>query len=499
MTEYSAQQIVSFLENKGELFWKKQGEEKALSLFHQAARRVPAYKDFLKRHKVSPEKIKHFKDFQYIPPVSKKNYLQQYPLQKLCWDGSLNKPFVFTSTSGSTGEPFYFLRSNDLDWESSIFHEFFLKATSERMNKSTLVIVGFGMGVWIAGLITYKAFELASQRGNYPVSIITTGINKAEIIKALRRLSPSFHQTVLVGYPPFIKDVLDEAEASGMNLKKLNLRLLFAAEAFTENFRDYVAKKAHVKDPYFDTLNIYGSADIGTMGYETPTSILIRRLALKERNVFEDIFSKIKKTPTLAQYNPLFIKFEAPNGEILLTGDSAVPLVRYSIGDHGGIYEFSEIMDKFKIHGIDFEKEAKKAKISDHLQKLPFVYIYERMDFSITIYGLQIYPEVVKEALLRKSINQYLTGKLTMFTRFDRSQDQYWELNLELRPGKKLTKQLEKKILTVIIEDMKDKNSEFRELYRHVGERALPHLVFWPAEHSRYFKPGIKQKWVEKA
>jgi len=36
--------------------------------------------------------------------MTKKDYLRQYPLEKLCWDGSLKKSLVFTATSGSTGE-----------------------------------------------------------------------------------------------------------------------------------------------------------------------------------------------------------------------------------------------------------------------------------------------------------------------------------------------------------------------------------------------------------
>jgi phenylacetate-CoA ligase len=59
------------------------------------------------------------------------------------------------------------------------------------------VIVGFGMGVWIGGLITYKAFEIAAKRLGHPVSIITPGINKQEIFHALRELAPQFKETII--------------------------------------------------------------------------------------------------------------------------------------------------------------------------------------------------------------------------------------------------------------------------------------------------------------
>lgn len=79
--------ILKYIRTKKENFWIREGERRALKLFHLAARRVPAYKDFLRKNRVAPDKIKTYKDFQLVPTVSKKNYLREYPLEKLCWDG----------------------------------------------------------------------------------------------------------------------------------------------------------------------------------------------------------------------------------------------------------------------------------------------------------------------------------------------------------------------------------------------------------------------------
>ena len=56
-------------------YWTKRAEEVSLDLFHDASRRVPAYKDFLKKNKINPSKIKNFDDFKLVPPTSKENYL----------------------------------------------------------------------------------------------------------------------------------------------------------------------------------------------------------------------------------------------------------------------------------------------------------------------------------------------------------------------------------------------------------------------------------------
>jgi len=493
--QYKAQQIISFYTSKKEEFWLQEREKNALRLFHAAARRVPAYQDFFKKHHVNPTKIKTFKDFWLIPPTSKREYLRKYPYEKLTWDGTLRKSFAVSATSGSTGKPFYFPRSADLEWESSIAHEMFLQNTPHAAQRSTLAITCFGMGVWIGGLITHRAFQIAGERG-YPVSLLSPGINKIEIFNALRELAPNFEQTVLAGYPPFIKDVLDEAPEQGIDLAKLNIRLLFAAEPFSEKFREYVFEKIKGKNIHTDTLNIYGTADIGTMAYETPTAILIRRLAVQNPAVFEDLFPEIHKTPTLAQYNPLFITFESAEGKILLTGENTFPLIRYDLGDHGGVFTYKEITSCLEQHGISLQEEAKKAGIEDKIYQLPFVYVYERTDLSTTLYGLQIYPETIREALLEKPIDRFLTGKFTMFTKFDRKQNQYIEINLEVQKGKDATTQLKKLTRERIVSSLLGKNSEFRELHHHLGKRTVPRLVFWKAESPTYFKPGIKQRWV---
>src|SRR5690606_19901392 len=144
-----------------------------------------------------------------------KNYIRNYPLKDLCWDGNINKPLVLTATSGSTGEPSYFVRGEDLDSQYSIFIQNYLQNASLKSESPILVIICFGMGIWIGGVITYKAYEIAAIRENMPISIITPGINKKEIFSALKKLSPQYNQTILVGYAPFLKDIVDQSEIEG--------------------------------------------------------------------------------------------------------------------------------------------------------------------------------------------------------------------------------------------------------------------------------------------
>ena len=493
---HSSDYILSHIQKKNSAYWNKLQKKNSLALFHKVAVRVPAYKRFLKKYNINHELITSWDDFVTLPTINKKNYIRKYSLKDLCWDGSITKPMILTATSGSTGEPSYFLRQDLLDWQYSISIEKYMKYAINNPKKTTLVIICFGMGIWIGGLITYKAIEIASFRAKLPISIITPGINKKEIFTALKKLAPQYSQTLMIGYPPFIKDIIDESDNEGINIRKLNLRLIFAAETITEEVRDYMFEHAGISNIYTDFMNIYGSADIGAMAFEEATSILIRRLARNNQELFHDIFTPINKIPTLAQYNPMFVNFESIDSEIILTGDNAIPLIRYSIGDNGGVLPYTKVVDILSQYGIDLSQQAKKLGIQNFITQLPFVFIYERADFSVSLYGLNIYPEWIRKAIVSTELSAKLTSKFTLITKFNENGDQYLELNVELKKGAKASIEFKHKAEKLIVDYLSLSSSEYRELLHHLKKRAHPKLKFWRAEDPLYFQPGIKQKWV---
>lgn len=469
--------------------------KKSIRLFRQVVNDVPAYREYLLSKNFNPNSVKRENDFFTIPSTNKNEYLKAYPFSQLMWKGELARPILYCSTSGSTGEPFYFPREEVLSEQYSYVIEDFINNSSHGKGP-TLVIIGFGMGVWIGGIITLRAFEIAAKRANLPVSILPAGYNKTEIIKALKKLSGHYAQTVLVGYPPFVKDVIDEALAKKIDFNKLNLRILFAAESFTESFRDYLGNKAQVSNLLRDTLNIYGSADIGAMAAETPLSILLRRILLKKPKAFHEIFDSGGKTPTLAQFNPEHVIFEEKEGQLLLTGDSSIPLIRYEIGDHGGVYEYKQLERLLAQQGINLRTEAKKYGIEKTIREYPFVYVYERADFTASLHGINIYPEFIKEALIGKELSDYVTEKFTMVTKTNRRHNQYLEVNIELKGSVQPTPEQKKNAHKLVVDTLKDKSSEFQEISKTRNPMKMVKLVFWPLEHQTYFKPGTKQKWV---
>ena len=482
-----------------EKHWQKRGSKMALELFKAMSRHVPAYKDFLQKQKVDAKKIKSISDFQAVPPVDKDNYLRQYPREMLCWKGEF-KPnrWVISTTSGSTGNPYYFPRQDLQDLQYALAAELYLRTNFEIHKKSTLYIVAFPMGAWIGGVFTYEALKILAERGNYALSIITPGIHKAEIISAVKELAGNFDQVIIGSYAPFLKDILDDGVKAGIDWKKLNLGFVFSAEAFSEQFRDYVIKKTGLKNEFISTLNHYGTVDLGTMSHETPLTNLIRRRIVNDEQAYEALLPNLNKLPTLTQYIPELFYFEDIEGNLLCSAYSGLPLARYDLKDRGGVVSLSDAAKRLKAAGMDIYREAKNVKIDKTIWNLPLVYVYERSDLSVSFYAFQIYPETIRRALHDESIEDDITGKFTMQVKYDDSAQQVFEINIELKTDRQESAKLHDHLTSLIVKSLLKESSEYRETHERYGEKIYPQLVFWPYEDTSFFRPGVKQKWVKK-
>lgn len=493
---YSSGELFDLYRHKDEGFWREAGQRRTLAMFARAAREVPAYADFLKKRGVDASRIRTWADFQQVPVTSKADYLRQYPLEDLAWGGTLlGKPLDFAATSGSTGVPFFFPRSEQLEWQCSTILEMFLRHSSFQSRGPVAVINAFAMGPWMGGMITYKAFDLINQRGQHPVSILCTSNSKTAIFEAFRHWAPHFPEVVLCGYPPLIKDVLDEGAREGINWRRFHLRLHFATEAFSEEFRRYLARAAGLRNPWLDTLNIYGSADIGAMAFETPWAILMRELITGDAALSETLFAG--RTATLAQFNPLFVQFEAPGGTVLVSGNNTLPLIRYALGDVGGALDFSELARALDPHGADWKARIQAAGLESYRCELPFVYVHERTDFAVSLCGAKVFPETIRKVILQERFQTFCTGKFTLLVTRDEKQDPHLEVHVERKRGGETTEEQETGLRQAIVAALLAENAEYRSVHEQMRDGALPKLVFWPFEHPLHFGPHAKHKWIK--
>lgn len=469
------------------------GEREALSLFHAAADRVPAYKDFLKKHNVDAARITTIEDFEkYVPIISKKSYVAQYPLADLCFDGTLAGSRIVSGSSGSSGEPFFWPRGIEQDREGmEMFGEVYDRSFS--MNtRQTLLVVCFSMGTWIAGTFTMTAALQYISKGR-PVNVVTPGIDKVEAVKAVKRLGVNYEQVVLIGYPPIVKDIIELGTEQGVDWKALHTKLFLSSEAFSEQWRDYALELIGSKNPYFDTASLYGSADAGIFGVETPASIIARRLYDADSQKALARFGR-EIVPTLVQYDPARRYFEQVDGELIFTAPSGLPLVRYNTEDEGGVVSYADMIAPIK---GDFEVIAQENNVRPREWQRPFLYVHGRKLFVVTIYGVNVYPENIKAGLLAKRIRHAVSGRFTVATKYHKNMDQYLEIHIEMTHGTKADAHHNASIKHEIFTALLAHNGEFNKLYDAIGEKVVPHIHLHEFGDPAYFSDGAKHKWVE--
>lgn len=450
---------------KDEKWWQEQGEIAALNLFHEAVKRIPAYKKFLNEHKITPENIKTYGDFQKVPYTDKKNYIDKYPLEELVWDGNVANNFVINASSGTMGASYFWPGSIDKIARGAIIKELVFKNNFHVDKKSTLLIICFGMGTWIAGSYTFLTAQLMSLKG-YPLTTITPGFNKEETLRILAKLAPKYEQTIIAGPPTFIKDLIEQWNQTEESKLVKEIKFDFAAEGFPEEFREYLLDLVKSKDDFNDAINIYGSADATLMGFETPMSIALRKQTSGDERLRTDLFGE-NRLPALYTYLPTLRFFECENHELLLTANLGIPLIRYNIHDEGGILPASAV------------KNALRADEKKEKSNLPFVYIFGRGKFTATLYAANIYPEYVREVLFDKSIRELITGNFVLKTKYTQTQDHYLELNVELAENIDSSNKIKEEITHAFVTIVKQLSTEYNRIYQEYGAKAEPHVVLY--------------------
>ncbi len=467
------------------------GFQHALTLFKQASINVPAYKAFLKSHGVDPKKINTPTDFSRLPIITKENYLKKYPLQELMWQRGVSDARMISASSGSSGQPFFWPRGNQSVEDSVVILDELLDKTFQTKTKETLCINAFAMGTWIAGTYMNSAMWRLADLGHRIVTI-TPGITKEEIARELEVLGPTFQQVLIMGYPPFVKDVVDYAKTRNIKLARLDIKCLLAGENFSEQWRDYILARIGKKNQPESTLGMYGTADAGIVGTETPLSIFIRRLSADDRRLYEALFGNDSILPTLVQYNPDLRYAEEIDGKIIFTTDNSLPLIRYEILDEGRVLTPSMVNNVLGRFGKRIPAEMKP--FSDN----PYIALYGRQDVAATFYALNIYPENVKYGLEIPALQAIVTGKFVIKAEFDdTTQTQALDLSVELQPGVKPDQKIERKIFKAVVDSLVQNNSEYSKLYQEIGKKAEP-IVHLMEQGNPDFKPGIKHRWFKK-
>jgi phenylacetate-CoA ligase len=460
-----------------------------LALFRDAAAEVPAYGRFLGEHGIDPAAIATLHDFRRLPLVTKENYVRRYPLAERCRGGRLQGCEMLALSSGSTGEAMIWPRRlEDEIVVARRFEQVFVAFEAD--TRPTLAVVCFPLGTWVGGMYTTQCCRLLAAKG-FPLTVITPGNQVEEILRSIAALAASFEQTALLGYPPFIKGVIDEALARGLALREYGLKLVLAGEVVTEEWRDLVASRAGIHRPLHDIASLYGTADAGVLGNETPLSVAIRRHAARRPELARTLFGEAR-VPTLVQYDPHSRFLEAYEGTLVLTSDGPAPLVRYHIADTGGVLTYAELLEALHREAVDPFEEL--AASDPRLSELPFVYVFGRPLHAVSFFGANVFREMVSAAIDGEALAGRVTGKFVMRVDEDEDRNAVLRVMVELARGADGDGQLGAVIARAIAESLLRLSSEYRAYVP--AERQVPQVELRGFGDAQYFPLGVKHRWT---
>ena len=467
--------------------------EHALALFHDIARTVPAYRAFLEEQGVAPESIRRAEDFATLPLTSKQNYLAKHPLAALCRNGRLDTCDMIAVSSGSTGAPTF--------WPRFVTDELAIAARFEQVfhdsfhadSRLTLAVVCFALGTWVGGMYTAACCRHLAAKG-YPLTVVTPGNNKDEILRVIEALGPNFEQVVLLGYPPFLKDVIDTGRARGIAWPKYHIKLVLAGEVFSEEWRALVLERAGASDHCRDAASLYGTADAGVLGNETPLSVCIRRFLARTPEPARQLFGE-PRLPTLVQYDPLQRYFEISEGTLVFSGDNGIPLVRYHISDEGGLVDYPAMLRFLKEWEFD-PLAALEPGDGRGIRPLPFAFVFGRSHFVISYFGANIYPENVSVGLEQTEIQEWVTGKFVMQAREDEDKNRFLAIVIELAPGETASDERRDATAQAIVRELRRLNSEFANYVPPASQ--LPHIELKAQGDPAWFPAGVKHRYTRR-
>ncbi len=489
----------SFMSSRGATSWEKSGAKKALKRFLIVAKTVPAYQKFLKEKGIDPEKIKTIDDFKNLPILDKNNYLRKYEIEDLCLDGKLHDKYLIDRSSGYSGASFFWPRTASEDQNYPLYMKLAYEQFYQIHKKKTLMIISLALGSWVGGeKISWATREIAINN-KIPFTVITPGLNLEEILEIITFFKGKYDQFVLVGYPPFIKKVIDEGEKQGIDWKKINMKIGLGGEGYSEEWREYIKNKVGL--PENDLMGVaggYGAADLGmSVGREYPISVLIRKLAHQDKNLAVELF-KDENLPSLCQYDPSAFYIEEVNKELIFSCAPGIPLIRYNIRDRGGVLPFAKAISVLNAHGYDPIALLKEKGYSQKdIWQLPFFYVFGRSDGTIPVCGGKIYVENIKMALENSELAETNTGKFNMKIDFDQKQNQKLIINIELSNGIVPNEQSNTLYQNVIVDTLRKVNSEYNILYQTNKEGVTPIINLFSFNDKKNFPDDpIKIKYI---
>jgi phenylacetate-coenzyme A ligase PaaK-like adenylate-forming protein len=262
----------------------------ALRSARRTRREVPAYQDFLASRGWSGEQGESAEErLHSLPIMDRATYILPYSTEARCVEGTIPlRGASIDESSGASGKPQVWIRGaaerEEVQRRSGMLLHYLY-------GQECIAINGFALGTWVSGL---HASEVLRKNG--PVK--STGPDVEKALETFDQFGSS-RPYVISGYPPFMKHLVDLAEAQGFDWSRYTVHGIVGGEGMSENLRTYLLRR-------FRTIySAYGASDLDVgIATEMPLTVAIRRATA------ETVRSLARITWTVTVV--MFVRSEAP-------------------------------------------------------------------------------------------------------------------------------------------------------------------------------------------
>lgn len=458
------------------------GKWKAWRVFELAARRCPAYRDFVQKTGSRIRLRGLVPDFGSVAPTDKPNYVKAYSIDARCLDGRIpTRGATIDQSSGSTGKPNNWVRGADEREEGGRIMRLALRDLVGR--EPIFFINAFALGPWATGM-TVSRFV-----GDESI-LMSIGPDASKILTILEDFGPKYRY-IIAGYPPFLKGLVDSRPLEWWS--QYRIVAFFGGEAISENQRAYLGRA------FQRIYSSYGASDLEiNVAAENDFVIALRReMERNERlrhrlNGPTAVHSKrlLNGKPMIFQYNPLDYMVETnEQGELLVTlcrASNLAPKVRYNIHDTGHVMKFDEVRRILAEEGIS------TAGWGHSVFNLPLMFHYGRSDMSVAFYGCKITPGDLEDVFFGIPDLAHLMNAFTVITSEDGASNKRLELAIELVDGAAAPADAAG-LQARVLDDLAKVNQDWRESRRMVPAGAVT-LSFYPKNQGPFVDSDIRLK-----
>jgi phenylacetate-CoA ligase len=392
---------------------------RAAYVARRAQQLVPAYRDFYPKRGRGDIRASAW---DRVPVTDKESFVKRYRIEDRCVGGSLpSRGVTVDESSGSTGAPTNWVRGWEERMETKeLLHLSFFAAFGR---EPIFALNAFVLGAWATGMIVSQSLgQLCIMK--------STGSDATKILATMTAFGPKYRY-VIMGYPPFLKSLIDDHD---FDWHRYTVDAIYGGEAITDQMRN------HLSRTFVRVVGSYGASDLEiNLAYENEFTIALREALATDETLRNELVSDFGSLPSVFQYDPLDYYIESnERNELLFTlnrPSAIAPKVRYNLHDVGHTLRCRDAIAAIQRAGRTDIIEHLRAR-GVRLLNLPLLFHYGRSDLSVSFFGATVSPEGIRQALHAIPALDGAVGSFQAFNAQNENDDALLVVAVELASGR---------------------------------------------------------------